>query len=117
MRNIVHFIVIMVFGLGIIAPACGFTWGGGNYNLIEICTAQGFEKRLVKDDTDPPTHHIADQCQFCFANTHLTDNINFTNLQSIEFTYQEHQYFTPSHQIVAIFLSHAYQPRAPPFLV
>ena len=72
MRNIVHFIVIFTFALGIIAPACGFAWSG-KYSVIEICTANGYEARIVANDEEPntPNHQMSDQCQFCFSNAHF----------------------------------------------
>lgn len=57
---------------GIIAPACGFMWGG-QYRVIEICTAKGLENRVVADTSDNgnPNNKMAKDCEFCFANANV----------------------------------------------
>jgi len=70
-----HIFVLLAFLGGIIAPACGFAWGG-KYSVVEICTTEGIESRVVNNDQQPensdfPTH-FEEQCQFCFAQTNLT---------------------------------------------
>ncbi len=75
MRNIAHFIVVFTFSLSIIAPACGFSWGGNQYSAIEICTANGIETKLVQNEEQPSDTHFKEQCQFCFANTHVDKTI------------------------------------------
>ena len=74
MRTLFHSIVIMSFLLGIIAPACGFMWGG-KASFIEICTAQGIEKRFVTAQAEtppmPPSHIMDDSCSFCFQSNHV----------------------------------------------
>lgn len=77
MKNFVHSAVLIIFLLGIIAPACGFAWGG-QYSVIEICTAQGFETKIVENGQKPdgaPHHKMAGECQFCFSNAHVTSFI------------------------------------------
>ncbi len=74
MKNYLHILALSAFLLSIIAPACGFMWGG-KYNVIEICTAQGIETRVVESDQSSdktPDHQMADQCQFCFASANLS---------------------------------------------
>jgi len=87
-RAILHFFVMAAFLGGIIAPACGFMWGG-NFSVIEICTAQGLENRIVTNDQnegDIPAHKTADQCQFCFSHANLVADIapDFS-LETIQF--------------------------------
>jgi hypothetical protein len=73
MRAILHIFIVITFLTGIIAPACGFMWGG-QYSVIEICTAQGLEMRVVANDEAPDDHApiMANNCDFCFANANLT---------------------------------------------
>lgn len=75
MKQTLHILTLTAFLLGIIAPACGFAWGG-KYSLIEICTANGVETRLIANDDPPsdeaPAPMMEDKCQFCFANANLT---------------------------------------------
>lgn len=74
MKNIYHSLLLIAFLGGIIAPACGFAWGG-KFNVVEICTTQGIELRVVQDDTTPNTpynQHASEQCEFCFTNTQIT---------------------------------------------
>jgi galactose-1-phosphate uridylyltransferase len=74
MKNIFHIFLLIAFLGGIIAPACGFSWGG-KFSVVEICTTQGIELRVVQDDTTPDTprnQHASEQCEFCFSNTHIT---------------------------------------------
>ena len=74
MKQTLHIIVLTAFLGGIIAPACGFAWGG-KYSVIEICTAQGLESRIVDNDSNSdnnPAQKMADQCQFCFSQAHLS---------------------------------------------
>ena len=105
----------MAFLGGIIAPACGFAWGG-KYSVIEICTAQGFETKIVDNDQDQP-QHIADQCQFCFANAHLTSFLpKTTNIETVVFYTNKIRF----NQYETVFLSrvqHDHAARAPPSIV
>ncbi len=70
MTQKLHIIVLLAFLGGIIAPACGFMWGG-NYSVIEICTASGIENRVVTNEDQPDTPQTQDQCEFCFTNAKL----------------------------------------------
>lgn len=65
-----HFFVLFAFLAGIIAPACGFAWGG-KYSVVEICTTEGIESRVVQGEERPSKPHASEQCQFCFAHANL----------------------------------------------
>ena len=72
MKNSLHIFVLIAFLLGIIAPACGFMWGGA-YSVIEICTAQGLESRVIADNQQPDhPPQTKKQCDFCFQSANLT---------------------------------------------
>lgn len=71
--------MLIAFLGGIIAPACGFMWGG-NYSVIEICTLDGIESRIVENEDTPDTPRTADQCEFCFTNANLDSH--FTTLST-----------------------------------
>lgn len=75
MKNKLHILVnVFVFWAflgGIIAPACGFAWGR-TYSVVEICTAQGFENRIMMDDEQDSPHQMQEQCEFCFTSANLT---------------------------------------------
>lgn len=73
MRQTALLLVILSFLLGIIAPACGFMWDG-KYSVIEICTTEGIEQRVVANADNPnkPSHDQAkNNCDFCFQNANL----------------------------------------------
>lgn len=76
MRNYTCIFILVSFLVGVIAPACGFSWGG-KYSVIEICTTQGIESRIVENtNNNKNDHKQADrECPFCFQNGHLKDYI------------------------------------------
>jgi hypothetical protein len=78
MRKLTQLFILISFLVGVIAPACGFSWSG-KFSVIEICTAQGIESRIVEnsqnDQNDAPKHQISELCQFCFQNAHLKDTL------------------------------------------
>ena len=73
MKNFCHSVILLCFLAGVLAPACGFSWGG-KYSVVEICTSQGIEQRVVdatpEDDSDP-AQTMAEKCQFCFATANM----------------------------------------------
>lgn len=72
-RNMMAWLILLSFLIGFIAPACGFSWGG-KYSVIEICTTQGIESRIVENNNNQGDHEqTTEQCQFCFQNAHLKD--------------------------------------------
>lgn len=74
MKKGLHFIVLITFLVGVLAPACGFSWGNnGNskFSVVEICTTEGIENRIVEGEQDPNPEHASEQCQFCFAQAKL----------------------------------------------
>ena len=69
MKNFTHSFILLCFLVGVVAPACGFSWGG-KYSVVEICTAQGIEQRVVDTaptDDSSPHKTVGEDCQFCFA--------------------------------------------------
>ena len=77
MGKTLHIVVLAAFLLGIIAPACGFSWGG-KYSVVEICTAKGLESRVIADNSnssDAPDHKTKEKCQFCFTHANLAGHM------------------------------------------
>jgi len=120
MKNLTHILVLLCFLAGLIAPACGFSWGG-KYSVIEICTSQGIESRIVENapsnENSPENHQMSDDCQFCFQNAHLKAFlVPQTDFQKLVFTTQKQKYALYE----AVFLSRVKTPqslRGPPILV
>lgn len=77
MKHLMHIFVAIAFLTGVIAPACGFSWGG-KYSVIEICTSEGIESRIVdtsqNGQNNLPAHKAGDQCQFCFQSANVKDS-------------------------------------------
>lgn len=74
MRQSFHILTLIAFLGSVSAPACGFSWGG-KFSVIEICTSQGIETRVVDNGQAPdnsPNHKTTDKCPFCFASATLT---------------------------------------------
>lgn len=74
MRKYAHIFVLISFLAGVIAPACGFSWGG-KFSVIEICTAEGIKSRVVEnsqsEQNNAPEHKTSEKCQFCFQHANL----------------------------------------------
>lgn len=126
MRNIIHFAVIFTFTLGIIAPACGFAWNQKQKgSFIEICTAQGIEKRFIASNNssentpqeNPSPHKSKNKCSFCLASHNLQALIP-TNI-SIELLYAHRikQSFVQYEVILLSKDTSHEEPRGPPFFV
>lgn len=125
MQQKLSLFITISFLLGIIAPACGFMWGGQGSSMIEICTAQGIEMRLVTNDLQPnqdPTNQpsnpmMGDNCDFCFQNANFTGALlNTATLEKIGFQSNKIRF----HLYETILLSHtSYNntARGPPTLV
>ena len=79
MRQLAHLFILISFLAGVIAPACGFSWGG-KFSVIEICTAAGIESRIVENtqnrQNDTPEHDTSEQCQFCFQNANIKNTLS-----------------------------------------
>jgi hypothetical protein len=118
MKNKLHILVLLSFLSGIIAPACGFAWGG-TYSVVEICTAQGFENRIVMNEGqgDSPSHQMQEQCEFCFSKTHLTAYITNSALFEKIYTKAEKQRFRLYQDIVASRYATNTSSRGPPSLI
>jgi len=117
MHRFCHILVLICFLAGIIAPACGFSWGG-KFSVIEICTSEGIESRVIPNaPNDNKNHETSQECQFCFQNAHLKDflpsmlahNANITILEKVRFRAFETLLFSKSKT--------PQSPRAPPALI
>jgi len=127
MRNIIHFAVIFTFTLGIIAPACGFAWGNNakDGSFIEICTAQGIEKRFIasegSNESSPSNnqspHKAKIQCQFCFASSNLQALTPVSLSIEISYAYAIKQTYGQYEVILLSKDTTHEQPRGPPYLV
>ena len=121
MRKIIHVAIILTFTLGIIAPACGFSWSKNKTNFIEICTSNGIEKIALNSNEPPQTPSQGaphqEQCPFCFAHTHLTADLNAFETTTINFTFTSNQYFSQYQTALKAALKQPYQSRAPPSFV
>lgn len=115
-----HFFVLLAFLAGIIAPACSFAWGGigaGKFSVVEICTAQGIESRIVENDQDPERPMAHEQCQFCFAQA------NFQSLMPVLAQFEQKivaiERLKLRHYQAILFsrLSQGHAARAPPLFV
>lgn len=71
-----HILILIAFVMGVLAPACGFSWNG-KFSLVEICTTEGIEMKVVENGSSPntPQHQASDDCQFCFQNAHLIADV------------------------------------------
>lgn len=74
MRKITQIFILISFLTGVIAPACGFSWGG-HFSVIEICTSDGIKSIVVNNSKDSeknfPNEKTSKQCQFCFQHANL----------------------------------------------
>lgn len=119
MKRSCHLFVIFCFLAGVIAPACGFSWGN-NFDVIEICTTQGIESRIVQNspqNPNSPEHQTKDQCEFCFQNANLKAMMPASiNALNPYLSIQKAQF----HSYESDFLSKTKQPqslRGPPALI
>lgn len=73
MKQALHILIAIAFLGSIIAPACGFSWGG-KYSVVDICTSEGIESKIVANDENSDDEHqqMVDQCQFCFSHANLS---------------------------------------------
>ena len=119
MRRYLHILTLIAFLGSVIAPACGFSWGG-KYSVIEICTAQGIEARVVSNEQNPdksPDHKTTDQCQFCFASTNLTSFLPPIIMVS-ENSHDLEKLRLQSYEVSSLSRFTSYEePRGPPALV
>ena len=77
MRQTLCLFILISFVGGIIAPACDFLWGE-KYSVIEICTLNGLETRVVGNDQSPSDDQapsIDRNCEFCFQNANFAGHI------------------------------------------
>lgn len=116
MKKGLHIAVLIAFLVGVIAPACGFVWGG-KYSVIEICTAQGIESRVVNNDDLPKSPHFEEQCQFCFSQANLKSLMPVLILIEKQKTVRERAQFSQYQDIVLSRLSQDHAARAPPAAV
>jgi hypothetical protein len=118
MKNFSHSLVLLCFLVGVLAPACGFSWGG-KYSVVEICTSQGIEQRVVNaDDSDTPTAPtMSEDCQFCFASANMKAFLpNDLSLVTIGFVAEKQRFAFYTLTVLSLTTSHE-EPRGPPALV
>lgn len=70
MKPVLHIFILLAFVMGIIAPACGFAWGG-KYSVVEICTTDGIESRVVENEEQEHAPSMSEDCAFCFASANI----------------------------------------------
>lgn len=118
MRQTILSLVILSFMLGFITPACGFMWGG-KYSVIEICTDQGIEQRVVrnKDNPNKPNHSKAENtCDFCFQNANLSAYLISTHTDILSIYNMRVTTLFNHQNIVALTINKTHLARGPPAL-
>jgi hypothetical protein len=114
MSKTTHIIVIAAFLLGIIAPACNFAWGG-KFSVVEICTAQGIEQKLVENKQQPDRPPaMEDNCSFCIASVTVKIFVPDIILAEKQIARGEKIRFRLYEATYLSRLSKTGQPRAPP---
>lgn len=116
MKKGLHIAVLLAFLVGVIAPACGFVWGG-KYSVIEICTAQGMESRVVSNEDQPQKPHYEEQCQFCFAQANIKSFLSVSVELEQRLGVFERVQFGQYQEILLSRLSQDHAARAPPAFV
>lgn len=84
MKRFLHVFVLIAFLTGIIAPACGFAWGG-KFSVVEICTAQGIEQKIVESDDEEQSPSAHEECLFCFQSANMNGFLP-ANIQPADLT-------------------------------
>lgn len=83
-RHIVALFLIVALATAGISPACAFI--SGKTALIEICAADGTLKTVevpadqapVSDEENDKSHHMEQDCAFCFAQSHQKHDLQDT---------------------------------------
>ena len=113
MKPVLHIFILLAFVLGIIAPACGFAWGG-KYSVVEICTTDGIENRVVENEEQEHTPSMSEDCAFCFASANVKDFLpNHNAIEKIHFNAEQIRF----RQFEIVYLSrvsNSNHTRAPP---
>lgn len=118
MTQKLHILVLIAFLAGIIAPACGFMWGG-QYSVIEICTTDGIESRVVMNEgqQNSPHQNMQDQCEFCFSNANIISFLPSKIIISQNENYAEKLRFRDYESIALSRLNTDTSPRGPPIFI
>ena len=114
MNKNIHLITLLAFIISLLAPACGFAWGG-KYSVVDICTTEGIERKVIADNSDDQNVPVQtkDDCQFC-SNAQKIDKIaGYTNNFNTDFV-QITIYRFASLAILKQNQPNYYQSRAPP---
>ncbi len=85
-------LLIAVFALGIVSPACAKLWGGGAISVLEICTSQGIERIALNGEELPADEKTStgDHCPFCQTyNAALTSGDVSVSLKAISYELPE----------------------------
>ncbi len=128
-RNMLHILVIVALTSALASPACAFIAGGKT--LWNICANQSVDdqtqieidadlaKLIVSSDTDQqspePPDHYSEQCQFCFASSHVAKHIAvIKSYEALTNIARAKNIFTSKTPSAETTLLRAYQTRAPP---
>lgn len=120
MNKTIHQIALLAFVIGLIAPACGFAWGG-KYSVMEICSLDGIKQVIVSNnDQDPttpdPTKSAKEKCSFCFGQKNI-DQIAVADALSSYDGVISSEDITEYQRLISEENSSAYNPRAPPYFI
>lgn len=120
MNKTIQQIALLAFIIGLIAPACGFTWGG-KYSVMEICSLDGTKQVVIPNGDQDPTAPTPDKlakekCPFCFGQKNI-DQIALVDLLPSYNRIISNDTVTDSQHLISEENSSAYNPRAPPFLI
>lgn len=129
-HRFLHVFFIFAFFMAQVSPACAFI--SGKSGSLEVCGADGVlravnvpasydlsdlvlkTKGQLPDDKQKPAHSKANDCGFCFAQTHMTKAL--TSAQSIDISMPLTATIRIGARNIAYhsYLSQIAQPRAPP---
>lgn len=126
--HILHLFFVLAFVLAQVSPACAFV--SGKTGSLEVCSDDGSVKTIkvpaqydlsafIKGAQDKSTKHerhkTADQCGFCFANTHLTKTIMTSPQITLPHTVSQVLHIGAGSIAYKSHTSTQFQPRAPPY--
>lgn len=119
MNKTIHHIALLAFIIGLIAPACGFAWGG-KYSVVEICSLDGIKQVVIPNSEDPtepiPNKSTKEKCSFCFGQKNI-DQISLVDiLPSYDHALSDDT-IIEYQRLVSKNSGSAYNPRAPPFFI
>lgn len=123
-----HVFFVLAFVLAQVSPACAFI--SGKTGSLEVCAEDGTLKTIkvparydlsafVKGASDTGAKHeqnkSADQCGFCFAQSHLTKTIMTSPQITLPYTVSQVLHIGAGSIAYKSYSSIQFQPRAPPY--